>query len=86
MPERAVGLRGEPLPSGPGGVRVDGKDVLTRPVGPQTAPTGWLEISVDLTPHAGKAVLVEFLNQPGGVGIDLAYWAEISIREESAGK
>lgn len=67
-------------------VRVSGKDVLTRPVGPQTAPNGWLEVAVDLTPHAGTSVLVELVNHPGGIGIDLAYWAEVSIREEPAGK
>jgi hypothetical protein len=67
-------------------VNVEGREVLSRPVNPRTAPGGWLEVSVDLTPHAGKAVLVELVNRPGGVGVELAYWAEVSIREEPIGK
>jgi hypothetical protein len=62
-------------------VRVDSKDVLTKVIGPQTSKDGWVELSVDLSAHAGKTFLLELVNQPGGKGVEVAYWAEIAVRD-----
>ena len=63
-------------------VRVDGKDVVTKPVGPDTAKDGWIEVNLDLSAHGGKTVLIELADVAGGKGMELAYWAEIAIRDQ----
>ncbi len=63
-------------------VRIDGKEVVTRAVGSDTAKDGWVEVTVDLSAHGGKSVLIEVSDVAGGKGIELAYWAEIAIRDQ----
>jgi hypothetical protein len=63
-------------------VRADGKELLRRQIGPETAPGGWATVSVDLSPYAGKTVQLELVNQPDGWRWEAAYWAEIAIRSE----
>ena len=64
-------------------VRVDGKQVLRKPVSPATATEGhWLTQEVDLSPLAGRQVKLELVNQPTGWRYEAAYWAEIAIRSE----
>lgn len=63
-------------------VRVAGETVLTREVGPKTAPDGWLEVTMDLTPYAGKTVPVELVNQPTGWMCEAAYWGSVKVVEE----
>jgi hypothetical protein len=60
-------------------VKVDQQVVLEQTVGAETAPEGWLDLSVDLTPHAGKTVLVELVNRPNGWAWEAAYWGEIGV-------
>jgi hypothetical protein len=60
-------------------VRVDGKELLRKTVGPKTAVGHWLETSVDLTPFAGRSVKAELLNQPTGWTCEAAYWASLSV-------
>jgi hypothetical protein len=60
-------------------VRVDGKTVLEKPVNRQTATGGWLQVSVDLTPWAGRSAQVELVNQPDGWQFEAAYWATIDL-------
>ncbi len=63
-------------------VRANGKELLRRPIGPETAPGGWATVTVDLSPYAGKSVQLELVNQPDGWRWEAAYWAEIAIRSE----
>jgi hypothetical protein len=63
-------------------VRVDGKDVLSQNVSSETSKDGWVELSVDLAPFSGKTVIVELVAVPGGRGIDVSYWADISLKTE----
>ena len=60
-------------------VKVDGKELLRKSIGEETAPSGWLEVVVDLTPYAGKRVKLELWNQASGWNNEFAYWQNISI-------
>jgi hypothetical protein len=63
-------------------VRVDGQSVCEKPVGPETATDGWLQVAVDLTPWAGKTVNLELVNQPTGWMCEAAYWARVEVASE----
>ena len=63
-------------------VRADGKELLRKSIGKETATGGWLDLSVDLTPFAGKTVALELLNQPTGWAFEGAYWAKIAVESE----
>jgi hypothetical protein len=65
-------------------VRVNGKQVLRKPVSKATATNDpWLVQEVDLSRFAGKkAVRVELINQPSGWAFEAAYWAEIAVLVE----
>lgn len=64
-------------------VRVNGKELLRKPVSPATCTEGhWLTEIVDLGGFAGQTVKLELLNQPSGWAYEAAYWAEIAIRSE----
>jgi hypothetical protein len=60
-------------------VRIDGKEVLTQPVGIETVKDGWLTVDVPLADYAGKTVKIELLNKPSGWFCEAAYWAEIKL-------
>jgi len=60
-------------------VKVDGKELLRKSVGDETAPTGWLDVAVDLTPYSGKSVKLELWNQASGWNNEFAYWQGLSI-------
>ena len=60
-------------------VKVDGKTILEKPIGPKTAVQGWATVEVDLSAYAGKEVLLELVNQPSGWHNEAAYWAEITL-------
>lgn len=59
-------------------VRADGQELRRQTIGPDTAPDGWLEVTVDLSAFAGKSILLELVNQPTGWSWEAAYWAEIA--------
>ncbi len=60
-------------------VKLDGRQILQKTIGPQTCTKGWTTVEVDLSPYAGKEVLVELVNQPSGWHCEAGYWAEIAI-------
>ncbi len=60
-------------------VKADGKKLLEKAIAPDNTTNGWAEISVDLTPLAGKSVLVELVNQPSEWRFEAAYWAKIGV-------
>jgi hypothetical protein len=62
-------------------IKIDGKDVDTKAVGPETSLEGWVTIDLDLSPFSGKTVMIEVSGMPGGRGVELAYWAEISVKD-----
>ncbi|GMW02868.1 MAG: hypothetical protein AMXMBFR84_40040 [Candidatus Hydrogenedentota bacterium] len=62
--------------------KIDGETVLDTAVGADTVQDGWMQHSIDLTPHAGKTVKVELFNQPTGWFCEAAYWGEIAVTEK----
>jgi putative membrane-bound dehydrogenase-like protein len=60
-------------------VRVNGKTLHDGPVGPDTAPGGWLHVELDLTPLAGQAASIEIENRASDWKWEFGYWGEISI-------
>ncbi len=63
-------------------VKANGKPLLERSIGRDTARDGWLEATVDLTPYAGKSVKLELVNQPSGWTWEAAYWARIAMESQ----
>jgi len=60
-------------------VKVDGNELLSKSVDEDSAPTGWMDVAVDLTPYAGKTVKLELWNQASGWNNEFAYWQGLSI-------
>lgn len=60
-------------------VKGDGKELLRKPVGRETATDGWMEVAVDLAPFAGRTVKLELLNQPTGWQYEAGYWVVIAV-------
>ena len=63
-------------------VRADGKPLLRQPIDKTTAPAGWTDVLVDLSPLAGQTVILELVNQPTGWAWEAGYWASIRITME----
>ena len=63
-------------------VRADGKPLLRQPIDKTTAPAGWTDVLVDLSPLAGRTVKLELVNQPTGWAWEAGYWASIRITTE----
>jgi len=59
-------------------VRADGKEILRKTVGKETAKDGWLEMAANLS-GSGKTSLVEIVNQPTGWSWEAAYFASIDL-------
>lgn len=63
-------------------IRADGKELLSKVVGKDTAVDGWLDVDLDLSAYAGKSVKLELVNQPSGWSWEAAYWARIALETE----
>lgn len=63
-------------------VRADGKQLLRQPIAKTTAPGGWTDVVVDLSPLAGQTVKLELVNQPTGWAWEAGYWASIQITSQ----
>jgi hypothetical protein len=60
-------------------VRADGRELLRKPVGKDTAERGWMNVEVDLSPLAGKSAKLELANEPTGWSNEAGYWAKIAV-------
>lgn len=60
-------------------VKLNGEEVVNRPVSEATVTDGWLTVDIDLAPYAGQTVKAEILNAPTGWFCEAAYWGEISL-------
>ncbi len=60
-------------------VMVDGNELLKQRVDQKSAPTGWLEVAVDLSQYAGKRVKLELVNQASSRNREHAYWSRIAM-------
>jgi hypothetical protein len=63
-------------------VRADGKLLLRQPIDKTTAPGGWADVVVDLSPLAGQTVKIELVNQPTAWAWEAGYWASIRIASD----
>jgi len=63
-------------------VKADGKTLLEKSIGKETATGGWLPVEVDLSDLAGKKVKLEVINQPSGWAFEAAYWARIAVESK----
>ncbi len=63
-------------------VRADGKELLRKTIGKDTATAGWTDVAVDLSPLAGKTVALELVNQPNGWAWEAGYWAKIAVESK----
>lgn len=60
-------------------VKADGKELLSKTIGKETAVDGWADIEVDLSQFASKKIKLELVNQPNGWSWEGAYWAKIAL-------
>jgi hypothetical protein len=67
-------------------VRADGDELLNTNVGHELAPDNWMELDVDLTPYAGRAIELELLNAFNEKNWEAAFWADISIRSSASAR
>jgi len=63
-------------------VKANGKELLRKVVSEATTTGGWMDVDVDLSRYAGKAVKLELVNQPTGWRFEAGHWAQISIESE----
>ncbi|NLH16683.1 MAG: ADP-ribosylglycohydrolase family protein [Phycisphaerae bacterium] len=63
-------------------VMADGKPLLKKTVGKETAKDTWLDAEVDLSSFAGKEINLQLLNQPTGWSFEAARWAKIEIESK----
>ncbi len=60
-------------------VKANGKQLLKKSVGKETAKDGWLSAQIDLSKYAGKEVKLELINYPTDWAWEAAYWGKIEI-------
>ena len=60
-------------------VKADGQKLYDGVIGPQSTRDGWTEVSVDLTPFAGRNVELELLNQANGWSWEFGYWGRVQV-------
>jgi pimeloyl-ACP methyl ester carboxylesterase len=60
-------------------VRADSKEVFSQAIDATTTPTGWADLSVDLSAYAGQAVRLEVLNRALGDAKPSAYWGRVQV-------
>lgn len=63
-------------------VKADGKGLLKKSVGRETAENGWMQADVDLSAYAGKEIKLELVNQASDWKFEAAYWAGIELISE----
>jgi hypothetical protein len=63
-------------------VKADGKELLKKSVGGETAESRWIEIDLPLTEYAGKEIKLELVNKASEWKFEAAYWAKIELISE----
>jgi hypothetical protein len=61
-------------------VYVDNKQVMKDPVGPPGS--GWRQKTLDLTPYAGKKIVLRVENVPTDWNFEHAYWSDFAITSD----
>jgi len=60
-------------------IKANGRELARKTISGETAPGGWLDVKVDLSPYAGKTIELELINQPTAWKFEAGHWAEISL-------
>ena len=60
-------------------VTANGRPLIQKTIGPEVTNLGWIEITVDLSSHAGQTIDLQLLNLPTGWHYEAGYWARISL-------
>jgi putative heme-binding domain-containing protein len=63
-------------------VKVDGKTVHEQIVSAKTTQNGWADVTVNLTPYAGKTINLELLNQPNDWNYEHGFWSRAEVISE----
>ena len=63
-------------------VKAGNDQVLRKPISPETATDGWVEVVVDLSDHAGKEIELVLANQANDWQFEAGYWAEIAVKSK----
>jgi hypothetical protein len=63
-------------------VKADGKELLRKSVGKETAENGWMQTDVDLSDYAGKEINLELVNQASDWAWEAGYWANVELVSE----
>lgn len=63
-------------------VRADMRELRRQTIGKADAPSGWQDLSIDLSEFAGQTVLLELFNQPTGWSWEAGYWAKIAVESK----
>ncbi len=63
-------------------VDIDGRTAIDRPIDDQSCKNGWLTVSVDLTPYAGKTANVELSNAASDWLYEFGYWGRVEVVSE----
>ena len=60
-------------------VRANGKELLKKTIGKESAPDGWIDLTVDLSAYAGKTINLELFNKATGWAFEGGFWSKIEI-------
>lgn len=60
-------------------IKINDREVLRQPIGPDTARDGWRNVTFDLSKYAGQNIKLDLVNEPSGWAFEAGYWAEIEI-------
>jgi putative membrane-bound dehydrogenase-like protein len=63
-------------------VRADDQKLLDKIIGGKTTTDGWAELTVDLTPFAGRQVTLELENRANDWSWEFGYWGKVEIVSE----
>jgi hypothetical protein len=63
-------------------VKADGKELLKKSVGKNTAENGWMQADVALSAYAGKEIKLELVNKASEWQWEAGYWAKIELISE----
>ena len=63
-------------------VKIDGKQVANETISKQACKNGWKDVTVDLSPYAGKSVKVELENRANGWMYEAGCWSGIAVKSE----
>ena len=63
-------------------VKANHKVLLDQNISGDTTPSGWSEVTVDLSAFAGQETYLELLNQPAYSQFPGAYWASIILKDK----